>query len=181
VNQHENPPGVLAAFVDRFGNQGCTILVIGAGAGGDAIGALTQVGATVICLEPDKAQFPHLVARVKQARNGIGKDALFLGKSIVGERGIFAAKKNVGGSQGDAGDQRDSNDSQPEVKVEDVECLVCSETAVDSAKGLEDFQKCSNCSQWVHHECLETRDGFFGCSTRCIDAQLAASKKAAKK
>ena len=181
VNQHENPPGLLAAFVDRFGNQGCTILVIGGGAGGDAIGALTQVGATVICLEPDKAQFPHLVARVKLARNGQGKDALFLGKSIVGERGVFAVKKKVAGSQSQPGDDSDGNDSQQEVNIEDVECMVCAETAVDSDKGVEDFQKCSNCAQWVHHACLEDQDGVVGCSARCINAKIAASNKAAKK
>lgn len=181
VNQHENPPGLLAAFVDRFGNQGCTILVIGGGAGGDAIGALTQVGATVICLEPDKAQFPHLVARVKLARNGQGKDALFLGKLIVGERGVFAGRKKVAGSQGQPGDESDGNDSQQEVNIEDVECMVCAQTAVNSDKGIEDFQKCSNCAQWVHHLCLSEKDGVVGCSARCINAKSAASNKAAKK
>jgi len=172
VNQHENPPGLLAAFVDRFGNQGCTILVIGGGAGGDAIGALTQIGTTVICLEPDKAQFPHLVARVKLARNGQGKDALFLGKSIVGERGVFAGKKKVAGSQGgfEADDDCDGNDTQQEVKVEDVECLVCSGSAADSPRALKTSSSAR--AQWVHHACLETKDGFVGCSTRCLDAQL---------
>ena len=146
VNQHENPPGLMAAFVDRFGNQGCTILVIGGGAGGDAIGALTQVGATVICLEPDKAQFPHLAARVKLARNGQEKDATFHGQSIVGERGVFAGKKKVAGSQGgfEADDDCDGNDTQQEVKTEDVECLVCSGSATVSTKGVEDFQQCSS-------------------------------------
>jgi hypothetical protein len=158
------------ANLDRFGNQGCTILIIGAGGGGDVIGALSQVGATVICLEPDKAQFPHLVARVKLARNvnGQEKDATFLGQSIVGERGVFAGKKKVAGSQGEADDDCDGNDTQQEVKAEDVECLVCSGSATVSTKGVEDFQQFSNCSQWGHHACLETKDGFVGCSTRCL-------------
>jgi hypothetical protein len=72
------------ANLDRFGNQGCTILIIGAGVGGDVIGALSQVGATVICLEPDKAQFPHLAARVKLARNGQEKDATFSANRLLG-------------------------------------------------------------------------------------------------
>ena len=50
LNQHENPPALFREFIDRFGSQRCTILIIGGGVGGDVLGALSQVGATVIAL-----------------------------------------------------------------------------------------------------------------------------------
>jgi hypothetical protein len=69
INQHEKPPELTFQILRRFNRQGGTVLCIGGGCGGGAIGMIGMIpGAqtNLIILEPDKRQFKHLVQRVQR-------------------------------------------------------------------------------------------------------------------
>jgi hypothetical protein len=64
VNQHEKPPELFFQIHRRLGERNSTVLIIGAGSGGDVIGAIPCKQTIIIALEPDRNQFPHLVSRI---------------------------------------------------------------------------------------------------------------------
>jgi hypothetical protein len=80
VNQHEKPPALMREFLDRFLPPGANVLVIGAGSGGEVIGALASRCGDIIALEPDAYQFENLVRRMHrlQSRSKKNPDLKFL-------------------------------------------------------------------------------------------------------
>ena len=64
VNQHEKPPELLFQLNRRFGIRGSTVVIIGAGCGGDVVGAIPGPQQCTIALEPDPDQFKCLVRRI---------------------------------------------------------------------------------------------------------------------
>jgi hypothetical protein len=64
VNQHEKPPELFFQIHRRLGERNSTVVIIGAGSGGDVIGAIPCKQTIIIALEPDRNQFPELVRRI---------------------------------------------------------------------------------------------------------------------
>ena len=62
VNQYEKPGYVIQWFIDRFCAPGSNVCVVGAGAGGDVMGAL-ELGHNVVAVENDPRQVNCLAAR----------------------------------------------------------------------------------------------------------------------
>ena len=64
VNQHEKPPRLIYEFLDRMLQSSMNVLIIGAGSGGDVVGALKSKCVDIIALEPDEYQFKCLLSRL---------------------------------------------------------------------------------------------------------------------
>ena len=64
VNIYEKPGAVIQWFLERFTTPSATIVIVGAGAGGDVMGAIEK-GWNVNCVESDEAQVKALSARLR--------------------------------------------------------------------------------------------------------------------
>ena len=91
VNRHEKPAWITRLLAASFCSPGDTVLVLGAGAGGDAVGLLAA-GMNVIGLENDPAQFPFLSGRINTLANNFmthkGSWDKTLPQAFVGRFGI---------------------------------------------------------------------------------------------
>ena len=145
INQHENPPDLMWEFTRRWGNHGCTLLIIGGGTGSDGIGALKQSGVNLIIIEPDEKQYQYMVQRYQMAASGKGPDATYLGAEVIGDHGIYIGKADQpsGSEEGD-----EDNDGKATEIV--VKCFACALPVTDGDGDEEDegpvaYGLCNQC------------------------------------
>jgi hypothetical protein len=153
VNQHEKPPQLLYEFLRRFSQVATNVLIIGAGSGGDVVGALKSQCSSIVALEPDAKQYKNLVRRLRllQAAGNKNRDFVWL----CPEFEIIADDPN-----------------QVDLTSDDPNCLVC-------GKGFEDGagrDACAQCSNPIHVSssstdpaCNQAYESMNFCSTDCIE------------
>lgn len=71
VNPCEKPPYLCRIFAKHHVHPGNHVLVFGAGAGGDVLGALAA-GCNVTAIERDIGQYPYLVSRLQRIAKELG-------------------------------------------------------------------------------------------------------------
>ena len=68
VNPYEKPPWLAYHFTNTHTSPNDQVLVLGAGAGGEVVGAL-GAGRNVVAIEADQKQFSYLVSRICTLQN----------------------------------------------------------------------------------------------------------------
>ena len=161
VNRHEKPPALIAEFLDRFLPPGANVLVIGAGSGGEVIGALASRCGDIIALEPDAYQFENLVRRMHrlQSRSQKNPDLKFLADVLQME--------------GDAAE----GDDEPSGKAVLPSCITCGDNFTEEEKK----ENCYTCGAYFHADrrirkeiCYtEDANGRY-CSDACVPKVIVA-------
>jgi len=154
VNQHEKPPELFWQMHRRFGRANSSVLIIGAGAGGDVLGAIPGSQTTIIALEPDAVQFGHLTRRICKLASPSPhcKDTAWL-------------------------DGRVNFDVEQDFKEIELSCLACG----GAFQSDEKAGFCVECGTEFHADqgdrtetCFEIDekfDGLFFCNAQCIAAR----------
>ena len=157
VNQHEKPPELLYQLNRRFGIRGSTVLIIGAGCGGDVVGAIPGPQQCTIALEPDPDQFKCLVRRITNlaSPSKTNKDIKWI-------------------------DGRVSFDVKQEFEVVPPSCLACGQVFEAGKKILF----CAQCQGQLHGEvadgveacamAIKNHPDVFFCGEHCVEKYEAA-------
>jgi len=161
VNQHEKPPALMREFLDRFLPPGANVLVIGAGSGGEVIGALASRCGDIIALEPDAYQYENLVRRMHrlQSRSTKNPDLKFLAAVLHTE-----------------GDAAEEDDNRP-VGAVSPSCITCGDNFIEGEKK----DNCFTCAALFHagrrmnkQICFtEDANGRY-CSVDCVPKVIVA-------
>ena len=159
VNQHEKPPQLLFEFLRRFSQPATNVLIIGAGSGGNVVGALKSECSSIIALEPDAEQYKNLVRRMRllQAADKKNRDFVWL----CPEYEIIA-----------------DDPQQVDLTSDETNCLVCGKEFADGA-GKD---ACAQCSNLVHSSssstgpsCNKVYESINFCSDECIEEFMKAN------
>ena len=167
VNRHEKPAWITRLLAASFCSPGDTVLVLGAGAGGDVAGLLAA-GMNVIGLENDPAQFPFLSGRINTLANNCmthkGSWDKTLPQAFVGRFGIppkdIPVVKHVHAPKEDkieplpGGSESSSSSSSPAEFVPEARCSNCGGGFTDDDKA----HKCGVCGFTYHFACFYSTD-----------------------
>ena len=167
VNRHEKPTWLARKICSIHGNPGDTVLVLGAGAGGEVVGCLAA-GMNVLAFESDASQYPYLKARVEVlAQKFLGSHGNWQKICPDAFLGTVGSPHHAQVKRVEAKDEETQVEPLPEKPVEappkqsrsvpartDLkDCSACGNPVAP-----EEWVKCPNdqCSMLYHKDCIET-------------------------
>ena len=174
VNPCQKPPELSQWLVSNHIKPGTNVLVIGAGAGGDVLGAL-EAGADVVAIEKDHRQFVTLGAELCRLAAEENEDdgAEDYKESDKKSRSNKSETRDAGTSESTSKQtkgQKASNQTNAPDKLPD--CLICGEkvTKDDVAKGIV----CESCdkNRILHEKCVQIApNGKHVCPSHAVNLQ----------
>jgi len=137
-------------------NPGDWVLVVGAGAGGEVLGAIAA-GLNVVAVERDPRQFKALKGRLNQL-------------VVENEANLSAPKQKM---KKKSKKKISEEKQQPEEEAPGSgsvggSCTVCGKMSSD----LQDLAQCVSCSCVLHKKCTQSESaGVFLCAKTCLSNQ----------
>ena len=181
VNPCQKPPQLAEWMVSNHIKPQSNVLVIGAGAGGDVIGAV-EAGANVVAIEKDHKQFlalgAELVRLAKEDNEQEDDDDEKGDEEESNEASETTSSK--GGASGRSGKKKTGKgkpNQSAQGKATVPDCLICGDpmTSEEYAKQF----KCYGCtpSNPVHEDCLhDIGEGRYSCEAH-LDTTVSAGAK----
>ena len=161
ANLHEKPPENMRVLMANHSSPGNWVLVLGAGAGGEVLGAI-NAGLNVDAIERDARQFEGLRARLTQMQ-------------VDQDRKLADAEQKSSASNAKKKARAAKNGDEPGTPVdeesEDSRSSNCVSCGVAPAKG-KSLAMCSTCNVPIHTGCMVSlgsgSDEVKGCSEVCL-------------
>ena len=163
VNSSQKPPGLNQWLCSMYAKPGSTVLIIGAGAGGDVLGAI-DAGCNVVAVERCEKQYQQLQkiifnkkSEVQQQRENAIKEQQKISNSSSSSNSV------VGLTDVDEDDTRLTDTTIMKHKNSSEDCIECGEPL---AEGYDKNMICTTC-KWqkpLHPNCcFELTPGKYIC------------------
>ncbi len=179
INICEKPPALAKKIISNHVPVGGNVLIVGAGAGGDILGAL-QAGVNVVALERDYDQYSSLH---KAMEHKATQELALLGKEQAEEKQSKLEKEKKSGHESTSGSvssipsDTSTSSASTSSQISEKPCADCGEAL---EKGYDPNIKCSKCPDDgpMHDKCAPIHtDGQRYCAT-CLEKVLKAAKSA---
>ena len=171
ANIHEKPAGNMATLMANHASPGPWALVLGAGSGGEVLGAI-KAGLHVVAVERDQRQFDGLRARLTQMMVNEEKQKLELAQKKEKQKTASMKKKKSKAKIVSSSNASPAADDQVQSRCP---CCGVDETDVDT------FVECQVCQTRVHRGCAllsnvidgVSEEQILTCSQSCMDSAKA--------